>query len=236
MSVEKHIVALGGGGFLEEENSPLDLYALALAKAPRPKICYIGTAAGDNDSMIVKFYRRFTNLNCEPSHLEMFRRKVKDLTAFAKTQDVIYVGGGNTANMLAIWRLHGLDKALYSAYSEGTVLMGMSAGSICWFEAATTDSFGPELARLDCLGFLKGSNCPHYDGEAARRPVYHRLIQEGLPAGIAADNCVALHFLNGALHKVVSSSEQAKAYKVELRGQEVVETAITPEYLPKVTG
>jgi len=236
VTAENHILALGGGGFLEEESSPLDDYALSLARSPRPKICFIATATGDNDSMILKFYSRFTKLNCEPTHLEMFRRKVKDLAAFLNEQDVIYVGGGNTANMLAIWRLHGLDKALYSAYSGGTVLTGVSAGSICWFEAGITDSFGPELAGLDCLGFLRGSNCPHYDGEAARRPAYHRMIKKGFPSGIAADNGVGLHFLNEDLHKVVASREEGRAYKVELQDSEIRETLITPELLQRKAG
>jgi len=236
MTAQNQIVAFGGGGFLDEENSPLDEYVLSLARSSHPKICFLGTATGDNDSVIVKFYRRFTKLSCEPTHLELFRREIKDLNAYLKTQDIIYVGGGNTANMLAVWRLHGLDKALYSAYSEGTVLTGMSAGSICWFESGVTDSFGPELTRLDCLGFLKGSNCPHYDGEAKRRPAYHRMIEKGLPSGIAADNGVGLHYLNGDLLKVVASREEARAYKVELQESEVRETVITPEHLLSKAG
>lgn len=231
MPVEKQILALGGGGLLAEKNLPLAQYALALTKVPRPKICFIGTASGDQDSLTVEFYRRFTELDCEPTHLDLFRRSARDLTAFLKAQNLIYVGGGNTANMLAIWRLHGLDTALLAAYSEGTVLSGTSAGSICWFNCGLTDSFGQELTRLNCLGFLPGSNCPHFDSDLARRPAYHKLISGGMPPGYAAEDDVALHFINGALYRTVSTRKDAKAYRVQLSDTGVKEVVIDPELL-----
>lgn len=133
--------------------------------------------------------------------------------------------------MLAVWRAHGFDRALKAALSSGTLLAGISAGSICWFEQGVTDSFGPELQQMDCLGFLSGSNCPHYDGEVARRSSYHRLIKSGMVGGYAADDGVGLHFVNGRLRHVVSSRPEAKGYKVELSGNIVTETSLDTHFL-----
>jgi dipeptidase E len=228
---DKHIVALGGGGFSMEDSPVLDDYILGLARNERPRICFVPTASGDSDNYIVRFYRRFTTAASQPSHLELFRRTVRDLTAFAKAQDIIYVGGGNSANLLAVWRLHGFDSALREAYEGGTVLAGISAGSLCWFEHGVTDSFGGELSSIDGLGLLAGSHCPHYSEEAPRRPGYARLVRAGMAAGTAADDSVALHYLNGALHRVISSKPSARAYRVELRDGELMETPIEPELL-----
>jgi len=225
------IVALGGGGFSMEETPVLDDYILSLSENKRPRICFVPTASGDSESYIARFYRRFREPRCVPTHLSLFNRDGRNLSEFATSQDVIYVGGGNTANMLAIWRLHGWDKALRDAFEAGTILAGVSAGSICWFETGVTDSFGDQLAPLDCMGFLSGSNCPHYDGESARRPAYHRLVSEGMAPGIAADDGVALHFVESRLHRVVASRSQAKAYRVELIADKVTETVLAPELL-----
>jgi len=231
----QHIVALGGGGFSMETSPVLDDYILALARKDRPRICFLPTASGDNDNYIVRFYRRFASARCEPNHLELFRRTVVDLEQFVASQDIVYVGGGNSANMLAVWHLHGVDRTLRTALQRGVVMAGVSAGSICWFDQGVTDSFAaPELSSVNRLGLLAGSNCPHYDGEAARRPAYHRLVREGLAGGIAADDGAAVHFENGAFKRVVSSRPGARAYRVERApGEvgEVSETAIATEYL-----
>ncbi len=229
--IKEQIVAMGGGGFSMEETPALDDYILGLAGNANPRVCFVPTASGDSESYIVRFYRRFSENACRPTHLELFRYDGRDLMDFARSQDVIYVGGGNTANMLLIWHLHGFDKALRAALDSGTILAGLSAGSICWFDVGVTDSYGPELGRLDCLGFLSGSNCPHYDGEVTRRPAYHRLVSEGMPAGIATDDGVALHYVGGRLHKVVSSSTDAQAYRVEMVSDQIEETPIRPEKL-----
>jgi peptidase E len=214
-----------------EETPVLDDYILGLARREHPRICFVPTASGDNENYIVRFYRRFVGADCVPSHLGLFNRDVEDLTEFALSQDVIYVGGGNTANMLAVWRLHGFDKALRAALAAGTVLAGVSAGSICWFQTGVTDSFGGDLAQLDCLGFLPGSNCPHYDGEAARRPAYHKYVGQGMLPGLAADDGVALHFINGKLHRIVSSREDACAYRVVIENGRVQETPLDAKIL-----
>jgi peptidase E len=137
---------------------------------------------------------------------------------------VIYISGGNTANALAIWRVHGFDAILREAWKAGVVLTGWSAGMICWFEAGVTDSFGPQLEGMrDGLGFLPGSACPHYDGEAERRPVYQRLVGEGFPPGLAADDCVALHFDGTEIAEVVSARANPGAYRVTAEGEERIE-------------
>lgn len=230
---EQHIVALGGGGFSSEDPaSPLDDFILGLARRPNPRICFLPTASGDSDTYVANFYRAFSRRSCRPLDLALFRRTVVDLRQLLLEQDVIYVGGGNTANMLAIWRQHGVDQILRECWDSGIVLAGISAGAICWFEAAVTDSFGPQLAALhDGLGLLPGSACPHYDSEERRRPVYQRLVQDGFPGGYAADEEVGLHFAGFSLSEAVSARPQAKAYELKLDDGRVNERTIAPRLL-----
>jgi dipeptidase E len=163
---------MGGGGFsMEPDNPLLDDFILSLTRKRKPKVCFVPTASGDSDNYVARFYRAFPASRCAPSHLPLFHGNIPDLTRFVCAQDVVYVGGGSTANMLAVWRLHGMDKALHRAWLDGVTLCGVSAGALCWFEAGITDSFGQRLTALnDGLGFLKGGFCPHYDGESQRRP------------------------------------------------------------------
>ncbi|WP_422462385.1 MULTISPECIES: Type 1 glutamine amidotransferase-like domain-containing protein [unclassified Endozoicomonas] len=227
----QQIIALGGGGFSMESSPVLDDYILRQG-GNNPRICFLGTASGDSESYITRFYQRFAQRECQPCHLELFRRDGRDIEAFLCSQDVIYVGGGNTVNMLAIWQLHGVDQALKKALNSGTVLCGLSAGSICWFETGVTDSFGGDLQPYPCLGFLPGSHCPHYDGEKNRRPAYQELIKHGrLSPGIAADDGVGLHYINGELSRVVSSRPGAAAYRVEMEAGQLVETRLVRELL-----
>ena len=214
---ERHILALGGGGF-SDGGDALDEFVLGLAGPARPRICFLPTASADSADYAVRFYEAFRE-RAEPSHLELFGRPRRDIRDFLLGQDVIYVGGGNTANMLAIWRVHGVDAVLREAWERGIVLAGISAGSICWFEAGVTDSFGEELAPLQCLGFLPGSNCPHYDSEPQRRPTYRRLVADGFPSGIAADDAVAVHFAGSDLSEVVTARPGATAYRVDSGGE-----------------
>jgi dipeptidase E len=213
----KQIIALGGGGFsMEPDNPLLDQYILAQTNKPQPKICFIPTASGDADSYIKRFYDFFEKQACVPSHMSLFKPHTRDVRGFLLSQDIIYVGGGNTKNMLAIWREWGLDSILQEAWEQGIILAGISAGSICWFEEGVTDSYGDGLEPLRCLGFLKGSNCPHYDGEPERRPTYQKLVAAGkIKGGIAADDSVALHYIGDALHRIVSSRPEAGAYRLE---------------------
>ena len=230
------IVALGGGGFSEEPDNPLlDDYILRLTERASPKVCFLPTASGDAEGYIDKFYGAFHRTRCEPSHVTLFRTPLaKDIEAHLLTRDVIYVGGGSTLNMLAVWRLHGLDKVLRQAWGQGVVLCGLSTGSICWFEAGVTDSMlGRELAALDNgLGLLPGSHCPHYQSEPKRRPEYLRLVGNGeLPAGLAADLGVGLHFVGTELAAVIASRPDLAAYRVEAKGGQVTETPLSAQFL-----
>ena len=227
-SSTRQIVAIGGGGLsTESDNLLLEQYLLKLANKESPKICFVPTASGDSQSYIDRFDAAFAQLPCIPSHLLLFRLHTADLRSFVLEQDIIYVGGGNTKNLLALWKDWGLDTIIREAWEQGVILAGWSAGSICWFEEGVTDSFPGELRVLRCLGFLKGSNCPHYDGEPERKPSYHRLLAEGLISeGYAADDGVALHFLGTQLEKIISSRPHAKAYRLEKVGETVKESPL----------
>lgn len=229
----RQIIAMGGGGFsMEPDNLLLDRYILDQSGSARPKVCFVPTASGDSEGYVERFYTACGDLDCEPSHLSLFRPPTRDLESFVLEKDVIYVGGGNTKNLLALWRDWGLDRILRSAWESGTVLCGVSAGSICWFEEGITDSFGAKLDRLSCLGWLSGSNCPHYDGESERRPTFHRLLQDGeIGAGLAADDGVAFHFVETELRSTVSSRPDSRGYQLRLVDGRVVEDEIVPEYL-----
>src|SRR6266508_2342219 len=191
------VVALGG--FPAEA---LVEYTLGLARGRR--VLYVPTAGMEDPGFTVTWYARLRG-RAEMSHVHFFPWPPDDLRRQALASDVILVAGGNTANALAIWRLHGFDAVLREAWEEGVLLTGWSAGMICWFEHGLTDSFGPQLAPIECLGLLPGSACPHYDGEEQRRPVYTRLVANGLAPGIAADDDVGIRFVGTELREVVTA-------------------------------
>jgi dipeptidase E len=216
---DKHIVAMGGGGFFTEGgDAPVDRFLLKLTGKRRPRVLFLPTATGNVATAITAFHDAF-GARASARHLDLFVRKRDDLRATVLEQDLIYVGGGNTANLLAIWRTHGLDAILAEAWENGVVLAGVSAGGMCWFDSGVTDSFGPDLAPLDGgLGLLRGTFCPHYDSEPLRRPTYQRLVADGtLAAGWAADDGAALHFVGRELAEVVVSSRDAAGYRVTRR-------------------
>ena len=232
MGDPRRIVAMGGGGFsMPPDNGLLDTFLLELAREragrERPRVCYIPTAAADADATLVAFYSTFSG-RAEPSHLALYWRRVDDIPAFLRDQDLVFIAGGNTVNMLAIWRAHGVDDALREAWEAGVVMSGMSAGAICWFQGFTTDSFGPDLKPVrDGLGVLAGSFIPHYHGEAQRRPLFHRLVADGtLPGGYAVDDGAALVFHGTELHEAVGALPEAAAFRVERAGSEAVETRL----------
>ena len=223
---------------MEPENPLLDDFVLSLARQSPARVCFLPTASGDAAGYVAKFYRAFSG-RCLPSDLTLVdsqalpRRPKSDaaLARFVAEQDVFYVGGGSTLNLLALWRVHGLDVLLREAWLAGAVLSGVSAGMNCWFRASLTDSFG-ELAPLhDGLGLLEGSACPHYDGEKGRRPALHAAVKGGLPSTYAADDGAALHFVGRDLAGVVSSRRAARAYRVTLRDGEVVEEQLDARFL-----
>lgn len=230
MAGEPTILALGG--HVMERGEPLNRFLLELAGVERPRVLFLPTARADDESYVVRFYETFAR-DAEASHLALWGIPPPDIGARIVDQDVVFVGGGNTANMLALWRVHRLDTALREAWQSGVVLAGVSAGAICWFEAGVTDSFRAELDGLDCLGFLPGSSCPHYDGEEARRPAYHRLVREGLPPGYAADDGCGLLFRGTQLAEVVADRDGPRAYRVELAGGKVRETPLDARCLPR---
>jgi peptidase E len=229
----RHIIALGGCGLAPEpQNLLLYRYILGHARSERPAVLYVPTASGEAQPNIVQFYATFTQLPCQPAHLSLFTLPTADLRAFVLGQDVVYVGGGNTKSMLALWREWGLDSILREAWDGGTVLAGVSAGAICWFEEGITDSVPGPLTPLNCLGYVKGSCCPHYDSEPARRPTYSRMVAEGrLSAGYAADDHAGLHFIGDELAGVVSGRAQARAYRVEKADGGASEVALETRFL-----
>ena len=199
---------------------------LVLELAPGPRVLFVPTAAGEPAAAIVAFYEAFAR-RAEPSHLVFNPWPPDDLRAFVLAHDVIYVSGGNTANALAIWRLHGFDTAVREAWEAGKLLCGWSAGMICWFEAGVTDSFGPELQGMrDGLGLLPGSACPHYDSEERRRPVYSRLVREGFPPGIACDDAAAALYEGTELVEALAREPGARAYRVGPGGEEPLDARL----------
>lgn len=217
------IVAIGGGNFGTHPGNALDDFLLARAvRGPRaggpPRVAYLPTAGGDQESAIENFRRQFLERRALPTIVRLFQRQERDLAPLLLEQDLVLVGGGNTANLLAVWRVHGVEALLRRAYEAGVLLAGWSAGGLCWFEGGLTDSFHPtELAPLHgLLGLLPGSFCPHYDAEPSRRPTYRARVAEGaLPAGWAADDGVGLVFEDGALVEAVTFLAGGAAWRVE---------------------
>jgi peptidase E len=194
----------------------LERYLLDVSGVANPRVCFVPTASGDSEPAITMFYERFPSAVCRPVHFTVFRPPAFPVAELLAEADIIYVGGGSTANLLAVWRLHGIDTMLRAAHDRGAVLTGSSAGANCWFDASVTDSFGNELAPLhDGLGLLTGSFCPHYDSEPQRRPVYRGLITSGvLPGGYAAEDAVAFHFRDSSIVEVVTARSNAAGYEV----------------------
>jgi peptidase E len=200
---------------MEPRNYRLDKWLLTLTRRRRPRVLFLPTASGDSLKHISRFYRAFNKYSCDPSHLGLFDRTGTRINDAIASSDLIYVGGGNTANLLAIWRLHGVDHALRDAWNDGVVLCGVSAGAICWFEAGVTDSFGATLQPLEgALGLLPGSFCPHYN-DTIRRSTYRRFVSRGaLPPGYAADDGVAILFEDDVITDIVRSRRGGAAYRV----------------------
>jgi len=233
--MKRQIIALGGGGFsMEPRNRRLDSYILSQARTPNPKVCFIPTASGDSRNYLRRFHHSFSKYNCTTNDLELFKPKHADFESFLLEQDVIYVGGGNTRNMLLLWKEWKIDKILQKAYKQGIVLAGLSAGAICWFEQGITDPENGDLYVLNGLGFLAGSSCPHYDGENRRRPAYKKLVlADKAKNGYAIDDGVGLHFINDKLFKAVSSRKRAKAFYVQNKDGVFQEDMLDVQYITK---
>lgn len=224
------IVTLGGGGFSMSDDgaSAIDDLLLELTGRQRPRVCFVPTASGDSVDYCTRFEAAFEG-RAETSVLSLFGNAHSDYTdpQLLLEQDLIYVGGGSTANLLALWRLHGVPDVLRTAAEQGVVLAGISAGMNCWFEASSTDSFGPLAPLADGLGFLPGSACPHYLGEPQRRERYRDWVGIGrLPAGHAADDFTALVWRDGEVAEAVAERPGRPVLRVDRVDDAGVETPI----------
>lgn len=225
-------IALLGGGFSDDPDTLIDEFVLGATLRSRPRVCFIPTASGDSRGYLERFYAAFEAHECEPTDLQLFRRDERDLRSSVLAQDILYVGGGNTANLLAVWRLHGLDQVIRDAYAEGVVLCGISAGAACWMESCLTDSFGPLAPLQDGLGLLPGSMCPHYDSEGERRPAYQAAIADGtLPPGWAVDDGAAALFTDEQLTEVVARIPGVTVHRVTQSGDAAREESLPARLL-----
>jgi dipeptidase E len=235
VDMTQRIIAIGGGGFLmEPENPLLDQYFLEKTEKSCPKVCFIPTGSGDSEAFLCSFYSSFSQYSCKSSHLAFFRRykhgaiPLDNIEQHLLSQDAIYVGGGNTRAMLAVWREWNLPKILKKAWQSGILLGGMSAGALCWFDYGGSDSvFRNRLGVLPGLGFLPGSCVPHYDGELNRRGDFHQLLINGeIPEGIGIDDGAAVLFEGQRIYEVVTSRKTTTAYQVRLEKEQVIETPL----------
>jgi dipeptidase E len=222
-------ILISGGGL----NKSFIKYLIKLTGKKKPRLCFLPTAAADDPRVTVYWYQLCADLDVVPYVQNMFITSYYMKESFEDvllSMDGIIVGGGNTLNMIAIWKAQDLDKVLYKAWEKGIILSGGSAGSLCWFEEGTTDSRPIKLTKIKCLGFLEGSHSPHYDGEEERRPRYHNLIKSGeLKPGYAIDNNAAILFIDDKVSEVIANDNHSNAYYVELVDGEIRETVLKPD-------
>jgi dipeptidase E len=228
--VKRKVFIYGGG-----RDKAITRHLISLTQKENPKICFLPTATGDNPLSIISWYASCEDLLVRPYVMETFIDSYSTHKSFEETimsMDAILVGGGNTLNMLSIWKSQGIDLALRKAYEAGIVMSGGSAGSLCWFQNGTTDSRPVKISKIECLGWLKGSHCPHYDTEPTRRPLYHDLIKHGeLLPGYACDDKACLYFENEKVVASVASSEKSKSYFVDLVDGKIVEKELTAKLI-----
>ena len=229
---QRHIFAIGDNDFRKNPDlRPLNEYILSFAGKPSPRVCVIPTASGDDEKYVQDFFSVFKKYNCQVTQLSLFRGETEQIEELILSQDLIYVTGGNTRNLLTLWKDWKVDQYIRKAYEQGVILAGGSAGSLCWFAEGNTDSIPGRLSSLKCLGFLKESNCPHYD-EPGRRSSYLASIEaEELCAGYAAENGVALHFVNEAFHEAVSAHDGKFGYFIEKKDGAACETRLSARTL-----
>jgi peptidase E len=224
-------ILIAGGGF----DTPFIRYMATLTGKPRPKLCYLPTASADRPEGAIRWFQDCAPLDVEPFVQDSFISSYRMTQTFEEvllSMDGIVASGGNTLNQQAIWKAQGIDQVLREAWDRGIVLGGASAGSLCWFEEGTTDSRPKELSTVTCLGFIKGSHCPHYDREAPRRPLYHKLIGSGqMKPGYACDNDAGIYFEDNEVKRVVATRPDARAYYVSAAGGMVTERPLQPEII-----
>jgi dipeptidase E len=218
----KQIIAIGGGGFGREiKNLKIEKYIINQSKSKKPKICFIPTATGDDEGYIKNFYKAFDSLGCVTSHINFFKRTIK-LDEHIQKQDIIFVGGGNTKSMLAVWKEWGLDKILFDAYNNEVIMSGVSAGAICWFKKGITDSWQDHQAILPCLNFVDGVCCPHYDEEPERIPFVKKILDQKLINDcLALEGFNALHLVDGKPKFSVSFGNESNSHLVNLNNAKI---------------
>jgi len=226
----RKLFAFGGGSDKIMLN-----HIIKLTKKDNPKICLIPTATGDSPQSILGWYSLVEGLAMRPFVMRAFINSYTTKESFEETimkMDAIFVGGGNTLNMIAVWKSQGIDLALRKAYDAGILMTGASAGSLCWFEGGTTDSRPKELSKVECLGWIKASHSPHYNAEEFRRPTYHQMIaKKELSPGYACDNQSGVYFENEKFVNCVASNPKSRSYYVDLVDGKVVERELTTEIL-----
>ena len=222
----RQVIAIGGGGFGRTQDSNLiEQFILDQTSKKNPKICFIPTATGDLDPYVVNYYSVFSKLDCDPSHISFFTRTI-DLEEHILKQDAIFVGGGNTKSMLAVWKEWGLDLILKKAYEQGIVMSGVSAGAICWFEAGLTDSWASELKMMECMNFIPGSCAPHYDEEPERRPATKKFLEDqSISFMYGIEGGAALHFIDEQPDSTIRFKKNKNAYKVTCESNKIHENA-----------
>ena len=222
------IIAIGGGGFGRNPNKPvIEEYILNQANVKKPKIAFFPTASAEDKQYVLNYYKAFSKFNCSPHNISLFQ-KTHDLQKIVDYADIIYIGGGNTKSMLAVFREWGLDKILINAYKSGKILAGVSAGAICWFEKGVTDSWAHGLRVMECMEVLEGSCCPHYDGEKNRRPSVMKFIEENtISSCLAIEDGSAVHFKDNKLHTAVSFYEDKESYHVSKKDDQIIEEKLT---------
>jgi len=223
----KNIVAIGGGGFGRSLGSlEIEKYIISLIDKKRPKICFLPTASGDDNLYKLNFYRAFSKLNCKTSHIDLFSR-TENLEEKVLSQDIIFVGGGNTKSMLAVWKEWNLNNILQDAYKNGIVMSGVSAGAICWFDNGITDSYAKEMSMISCLGIVKGNACPHFDEEKEREPYVNDLIvRKIIKSCICIEGNCALHIKNDFEYKSIDFGNGKKCLRISNENNKLVREII----------
>ena len=223
----RQIIAIGGGGFGREiKNLKIEKYIVSQSTKKNPSICFIPTATGDDRDYINNFYKAFDSLNCKTSHIDFFKRTIK-LKEHIYKQDIIFVGGGNTKSMLAVWKEWELDKILYEAYKNGIIMSGVSAGAICWFTNGITDSFKDHQSILSCLNFVNGICCPHYDEEPERIPYVEKILKNNeINTCFAIEGFCALHLINDEPKYSINFVKENKCYEVTHKNSKIIHNQI----------
>ena len=223
----RQIIAIGGGGFGREIGDlKIEKYIVQQSNKTKPKICFIPTATGDDQGYIDNFYKAFNSIDCITSHIDFFKRTI-DLESHILEQDIIYVGGGNTKSMLAVWREWNLDLILKQAYENNIIMSGVSAGAICWFDKGITDSWKNHQSILPCLGFVEGVCCPHYDEEPERIPFVKEMLEaKKIDECIAIEGYCALHLINDFPKFSISFKNKADTHSVVCNNEKILHKSL----------